>query len=146
MTPFDIAHVQVQRLYGRQSLAIDGGDAAGWAATFTRDGVFDSPTYPEPVTGVDALRDFARRLHESSPFLHHVITNVVVDEVTDETVAVRANLLIATTHDLTTGAARIDRITTIHDLFHREPELLLQRRRVVRDGAPEPTHQGATHD
>lgn len=146
MTPFDIAYVQIQHYYGRQSLAIDGGDAAGWAATFTRDGVFDSPSYPEPISGVAALTDFARRLHDTSPYLHHVITNVVVDEVTDETVAVRANLLIVTTHDRTTGAARIDRITTIHDLFHRAPELLLQRRRVIRDGAPDPTHQGAMHD
>ncbi|MGH8966003.1 MAG: nuclear transport factor 2 family protein, partial [Actinomycetes bacterium] len=50
---------EVHQLYGHQSHRIDGGDAAGWAATFTPDGVFDSPTYPQPVVGAAALEAFA---------------------------------------------------------------------------------------
>lgn len=145
MTPETLALLEVQHLYARQSLAVDGGDAAGWAATFTDDGVFESPTYERPVTGAVALEDFARRLHESAPYLHHVVTNVCVDEVGDDHVEVRANLLIITTHDLASGAARIERITTIHDRLRRHPSLRLERRRVVRDGDG-PTKQGAAHD
>ncbi|WP_084342836.1 nuclear transport factor 2 family protein [Janibacter corallicola] len=146
MTPLAEAWVEVMHLYGRQSLAIDGGDATGWAATFTDDGVFDSPTYPEPITGAAALTDFAAGLHEGSPHLHHVVANLAVDEVTEEHVTARANLLIVTTHDLGTGSARIDRITTIHDRFVRRPDLLLEHRLVVRDGTPDPTSQGVPHD
>lgn len=146
MSPVHEAFVEVQHFYGRQSLAIDGGDAAGWAATFTSDGVFDSPTYAEPVTGTSALESFARTVHRNSPHLHHVVTNVALDDVTDDAVTVRANLLIVTTHDLITGGARIERVTTIHDRFRRLPELRLHHRLVVRDGQPDPTQEGAIHD
>ncbi|HIZ97468.1 MAG TPA: nuclear transport factor 2 family protein [Candidatus Janibacter merdipullorum] len=140
------AFVAVQHFYGRQSLAIDGGDAATWAAMFVEDGVFDSPTYAAPVTGAAALEDFARALHEASPHLHHVVTNVAIDDLDNDHVVVRANLVIVTTHDLASGAARVERITTIHDRFRRTPELRLEHRTVVRDGPPDPTDEGALHD
>lgn len=146
MSPVHEAFVEVQHFYGRQSLAIDGGDCAGWAAMFTPHGVFDSPTYPEPVIGTTALEQFARAVHRGSPHLHHVVTNVALDDVTDEAITVRANLLIVTTHDITTGEARIERITTINDRFRRLPELRLHHRLVVRDGQPDPTRERATHD
>ncbi|MFE6509332.1 nuclear transport factor 2 family protein [Nocardioides sp. NPDC057767] len=146
MSPVLEAFVEVQHFYGQQSLAIDRGDAAGWAAMFTPDGVFDSPTYAEPVTGTSALETFARTVHESSPHLHHVVTNVALDDATDDAVTVRANLLIVTTGDITTGEARIDRVTTIHDQFRRLPRLRLHHRLVVRDGQPDPTQEGAIHD
>lgn len=146
MNPALEAFVEVQHFYGRQCLAIDGGAAADWAALFVDDGVFDSPTYPAPVIGAAALEDFARTVHATSPHLHHVVTNVAIDDVGSDLVVVRANLVIVTTHDLASGAARVDRITTIHDRFRRVPELRLERRRVVRDGPPDPTDEGAPHD
>lgn len=146
MSPVHEALLEVQHFYGQQSLAIDQGDAAGWAAMFTARGAFDSPTYPEPVTGTSELEEFARSVHQSNPHLHHVVTNVALDDVTDDAITVRANLLIVTTHDVTTGAARIERITTIYDQFRRLPELRLHHRLVVRDGQPGPTQEGAIHD
>lgn len=146
MSPVHEAFLDVLHFYGQQSLAIDRGDAAGWAAMFTERGVFDSPTYVEPVIGTSALEEFARTVHQSNPHLHHIVTNVALDEVTDDAVTVRANLLIATTHDLTTGEARIERITTITDQFQRLPQLRLHHRLVVRDGQPDTTQEGAIHD
>ncbi len=140
MSPILETLVAVQHLYAVQSLAIDGGDAEGWADTFVAGGVFDSPTYERPIEGRDALVTFARDLHAAAPYLHHVITNVrVVPAAEPGEYDVRANLLIVTTHDLASGAARIDRITTIDDRLRRTSEdpadLRLVRRRVTRDGA-----------
>ncbi|MGY3204877.1 nuclear transport factor 2 family protein [Streptomyces sp. TE5632] len=145
MTPLLETLLEVQHLYAAQSHAIDTGDAEAWADTFVADGVFDSPTYDKPVTGRDALVDFARDLHAAAPHLHHAITNVLVRPAAEPgEYDVRANLLIVTTHDLASGAARIDRITTIDDRLRRTPdnpaELRLVHRRVTRDGAaPEPS-------
>ncbi|MER5437786.1 nuclear transport factor 2 family protein [Streptomyces sp. NPDC002790] len=139
MTPLLETLLEVQHLYAAQSHAIDTGDAEAWADTFTADGEFDSPTYDKPVTGRAALVAFARDLHAAAPHLHHVITNVLV-RPGDRPGAydVRANLLIVTTHDLASGAARIDRVTTIDDRLRRAPgdpaDLRLVRRRVTRDG------------
>lgn len=140
MSPLLETLLEVQHLYAAQSLAIDGGDAEGWADTFVPDGVFDSPTYDRPIEGRAALVAFARDLHAAAPYLHHVITNVRVrpGERPGE-YDVRANLLIVTTHDLASGAAGIDRITTIDDRLRRDStdhdDLRLVRRRVTRDGA-----------
>ncbi|MFD7076627.1 nuclear transport factor 2 family protein [Nocardioides sp. NPDC059952] len=147
MSPELEVFVEVQHFYGRQSLAIDRGEAADWAAMFTADGVFDSPTYPDPVVGTSALEEFARTVHRGNQHLHHIVTNVALDDVTDDAVLVRANLLIVTTHDITTGEARIERITTITDQFRRLPELRLHHRLVVRDGQPDPLKKELpTHD
>lgn len=140
MTPLLETLLEVQHLYAAQSHAIDTGDAGTWADTFTADGEFDSPTYDEPVTGRAALVAFARDLHAAAPHLHHVITNVLVRPAAEPgEYDVRANLLIVTTHDLASGAARIDRVTTIDDRLRRATEdprdLRLVRRRVTRDGA-----------
>ncbi len=35
-------YFEIQQLYARYNNAIDSGDAEGWAATFTSDGVFNT--------------------------------------------------------------------------------------------------------
>jgi uncharacterized protein (TIGR02246 family) len=145
VSPLTETLLEIQHLYAAQSHAIDSGDAEGWADTFVPDGVFASPTYDAPIKGRDALVAFARALHAAAPHLHHVITNVLVQPAVEPgTYDVHANLLIVTTHDPASGAARIDRITTIDDRLRRTPdnpaELRLVHRRVTRDGAaPEPS-------
>jgi SnoaL-like domain len=49
---------EIQQLYARYNLAIDGGDAEGWASTFTADGVFNT------FIGHDALVGFVKMWHE----------------------------------------------------------------------------------
>jgi uncharacterized protein (TIGR02246 family) len=59
-------HEQIRALLARYNVAIDHGDADGWAACFTPDGVFESTgVEPRPVRveGTDALREFAAAQH-----------------------------------------------------------------------------------
>lgn len=121
---------EVQQLLCRQCHLIDSGDAGGWADTYLPDGVFDSPTYGQPVSGRAELQDFAQRVHTTSPRLRHVLTNVcVVDQPgPDECIAAGTLLIVTATDD----GVRIDRVTTVQDhLVRRNGAWLVARRDVV---------------
>jgi len=51
-------YVEIQQLYARYNNAIDSGDAEGYAATFVRDGTFNT------FTGHDALVGFIHNWHD----------------------------------------------------------------------------------
>jgi SnoaL-like domain len=51
-------YFEIQQLYARYNIAIDSGDADGWAATFTPDGTFNT------MTGHDALVNFVKTWRE----------------------------------------------------------------------------------
>jgi 3-phenylpropionate/cinnamic acid dioxygenase small subunit len=51
-------YAEIQQLYARYNIAIDSGDAEGWAATFTPDGVFNT------FNGHDALVGFVKTWRE----------------------------------------------------------------------------------
>jgi hypothetical protein len=51
-------NVEIQQLYARYNIAIDGGDAEAWASTFTPDGVFNQ------FVGHDALVGFVKTWRE----------------------------------------------------------------------------------
>jgi uncharacterized protein (TIGR02246 family) len=51
-------YFEIQQLYARYNIAIDNGDAEGWAATFTPDGVFNT------FSGHDALVGFIKTWRE----------------------------------------------------------------------------------
>jgi uncharacterized protein (TIGR02246 family) len=51
-------YFEIQQLYARYNVAIDNGDAEGWAATFTPDGVFNT------FSGHDALVGFIKTWRE----------------------------------------------------------------------------------
>jgi hypothetical protein len=51
-------YFEIQQLYARYNIAIDSGDAEGWAATFTADGVFNT------FNGHDALVNFVKMWRE----------------------------------------------------------------------------------
>jgi hypothetical protein len=105
---------EILQLYGRQSLHIDEGAAAEWADTFTPEGRFDSPNYPEPVEGRDNLIAFAERFAASSSGSRHVVTNAhIISTPSSDECAVRAYLLIVRTS--TSGEVEILRLTTLDD-------------------------------
>jgi hypothetical protein len=122
---------EVLQLLGQQSYAIDEGDASGWAATFTEDGTFSSPTYGEPVRGRTDLTAFAAR-HDSAVAGRHVLTGthlVRTHPGGDECDARSTLLIVAPVPD---GDARILRITTMDDhLVRVDGRLLVQRRQVT---------------
>jgi hypothetical protein len=51
-------YFEIQQLYARYNIAIDSGDAEGWAATFTPDGAFNT------LSGHDALVGFIKTWRE----------------------------------------------------------------------------------
>jgi hypothetical protein len=51
-------YFEIQQLYARYNIAIDSGDAEGWAATFTPDGVFNT------FSGHDGLVSFIKMWRE----------------------------------------------------------------------------------
>ncbi|GAA4064112.1 nuclear transport factor 2 family protein [Actinomadura miaoliensis] len=142
MSPDDIATdtlLGIQRLYGAQSHLIDEGRAAEWAATFTADGEFRSPSYPEPAAGARELTAFAERFHASARaaglVTRHVLTNLWVESADDHRARVRAYLQIVSTP--AGGPSRLERMTVVtDDLVRAGGRWLVRRRTVHRDDAP----------
>jgi uncharacterized protein (TIGR02246 family) len=128
----------IQQLYARQAHAIDGGDARGWAATFTPDGVFRSPTYPQPSAGAEELTAFAaafaRSASEAGVVRRHWTTNLVVEpDGTHQATARLYALVLATPRG---EAPRIERSVLFRDrLVRRGERWLLAERTVEVDGA-----------
>lgn len=135
----DTVALQVLRAYARQSRLIDGGDAAGWAATFTADGEFHSPSYPEPAAGTRALHAFAQAFADNGlaagVVSRHVVTNVdVLPGEDDDHLVAHAYLQIVATPD--GGDSRLVRLTTVTDQLVREGgRWLVAHRQVRRDTA-----------
>ncbi len=67
-----IDYEEIRQLLARYNTAIDLGDAAGWAACFTPDGVFECSGLPEGspfggrYEGPEVLRDYATMHHTVS--------------------------------------------------------------------------------
>jgi hypothetical protein len=106
-------------LYARQSHLIDGGDAGGWAATFTAEGVFQSPTYRLTAAGPAELAKFAADSNGAALArgvqLRHWIGQVVIDP-THGGADVRAYLVIVAT---SREGSRIDRSLRVVDVLAR---------------------------
>lgn len=67
-------YMEIQQLYAKYNFAIDSGDAEGYAATFTEDGVFNN------FKGKDALIGFVKRYTEgmNGPMRRHWNSNLLV--------------------------------------------------------------------
>ncbi|ANY08881.1 nuclear transport factor 2 family protein [Pseudonocardia sp. HH130630-07] len=126
----------VHQLLGAQSHAIDSGRAADWAATFTPDGEFHSPSYPEPARDTAGLIAFAERFHascrESGEVLRHVVGTVSVTADGPDRLRARSYLQIVGTPS---GASpRLHRLTTLVDELTRTADgWRVRRRTVLRD-------------
>lgn len=124
-------------LYARQSHAIDGADAAEWAATFTEGGSFESPTFKLVATGRERLSQFAKDSNDAAlgrgEQLRHWISAIVLRPTGADTVEADAYLMILATS--VTGT-RIDRSLRVEDALERTAEgWLFSRRAVFRDDA-----------
>lgn len=137
--------VAIQQLYGHQSHCIDSGRQQDWAQTFTDNGEFHSPSYPEPVVGFGDLAAFAARFYAAAEAVdevqRHVLTNLVVEAVDESALAVRGYLQIVAT--ARGGESRLVRMTTVDDRVVRVgEEWKIARRTVSRDDAPRVSEQG----
>lgn len=121
----------VTDLYATQSVAIDEGDVAAWAATYSHDGSFFSPTYGEVVVGSAALIEFGERVYAQIAAegiqQRHWVSNVVVDA---EAGTARAYMMIIRTG--LDGEATLLRHITVEDelIFDEAGSLKVQSRRV----------------
>lgn len=111
-----IEYEQIRQLLGHYNLAIDLGDAEGWAATFTPDGVFRCTGLPEgnPLggrhEGTEELVAYARRHHRiAKGRARHWNANLVIDGDA-ETATMRCYLLA-----LTAGAGKLPGTTGIYE-------------------------------
>ncbi|MFF4827206.1 nuclear transport factor 2 family protein [Streptomyces sp. NPDC001312] len=131
---------EIHQLYHLQSHLIDGGRAAEWAATFTADGSFTSPTYPAPVTGTAALTEFAEQFAAGCAVedvvRRHVVSNVAVTgDDGAGTLRVEAYLQIVATPR--GGTPHTERFTTLTDrVVHDGDGWRVAARVVRRDGTP----------
>ena len=65
--------VDIQQLYAKYNWTLDAGDAEGYAATFTPDGVFNNNV------GHDAIVKFANTFHAGlGAHVHHWNTNLMI--------------------------------------------------------------------
>jgi uncharacterized protein (TIGR02246 family) len=140
MTEADLAAEQqlaIQQLYARQSHAIDSGDARAWAACFTADGAFRSPTYAGAVVGTAALtafaEEFARAAAEAGVVRRHWTTALALESQAEDLVAARCYAMV-----LATAAGErpvIERTVVFHDrLVRRDGRWLIEERQVSVDG------------
>lgn len=63
-------------LYGRYAQTIDFGDAAGWAACFSSDGVFKTPA--NELVGTEALTAMVANQPATSKGQRHFMSNIVL--------------------------------------------------------------------
>ncbi|MGO4385093.1 nuclear transport factor 2 family protein [Specibacter sp. RAF43] len=131
MNDFELTLLAVLQLYGAQSRAIDTGAAQSWADTFTASGRFESPTYPEPVVGREALISFAEGFTRNTPRARHVITNAHLTEmISARQATAAAYLMVVQTSEQ--GGVQILRLTTIEDeLVMTDGVWKVSRRRVT---------------
>lgn len=126
----------IQQLYAHQSHHIDSGRRRQWAETFTADGVFDSPSYPEPIRGAAALEEFVAQFHETSAthgeICRHIVDNVAITPVGDDRLTVQAYIsIVATSSD---GQVRVLRLTSASDeVVHEAGRWRIARRTIRRD-------------
>ncbi|MBO0807006.1 MAG: nuclear transport factor 2 family protein [Actinobacteria bacterium] len=124
---------QIQHFYAWQSQLLDFNKFDEWAATFTEDGSFLAPGFPEPVRGRATLAAGTRKNHEGidpSLAIRHWFNMTTVEPLTDGAVrALSYVIVIRTPHD---GAPFIYRSTTCEDVLVREGAQWLVRERVIR--------------
>ncbi len=84
--PLSLAdRLDIQELLARYNHAIDSGDAAAWAATFTADGTFTSGGRTH--AGSEALRAFATDFAGRLPGSRHWNDNLIIEGAGDEATA-----------------------------------------------------------
>jgi 3-phenylpropionate/cinnamic acid dioxygenase small subunit len=134
-----IEYEQIRQLLARYNLAIDLGDADGWAATFTADGVFRCDGLPDghPLggehQGTAALVAYAKTQNAlTKGRARHWNANLLIDG-DGETATMRCYLL-----NLTAGAGKVAGTTGIYDdrLRKVDGEWRFAERHVVVDSVP----------
>jgi hypothetical protein len=123
----------ISDLYAAQAHFIDGGDASGWAGTFTEEGSFTSPTYGLTAVGRPALTDFAAKSNsgalERGDQLRHWMGNVLLEPDGRGGARATAYMLIVAT---SAAGSRIDRSLRVFDELAKVGSQWLVATRIIR--------------
>lgn len=84
----------LQNLYGRQCRAIDTGDGATWADTYTEDGSYSSPSYETAFVGANELTEFGNSFPSRSPGAKHLALNMHIVSLADDEAEVILNFVV----------------------------------------------------
>ncbi|MFE6721743.1 nuclear transport factor 2 family protein [Streptomyces albidoflavus] len=127
-------YAEVAGFYARQMRRLDEGDAEGWAATFTEDGVCHLSSRPEPMRGRAALAEGARAaaeaIAEAGEQRRHMTGMFEIEERPGGTLQVRANTVVYATR--AGGEARVHQVCDCTDTLVSEAggEILVRERRI----------------
>jgi hypothetical protein len=116
---------EIERRLFDYAYTFDTGDADGWAALFTEDGIWEAVPVAEPdvrtvvLTGREELRAFAER-GASMQVLHHQ-GSVVFDELTAESARTRS-MVIVTMQVPEIHAPQVMRHGVYHDDWVKTPD------------------------
>jgi hypothetical protein len=122
-------YIEIQQLYARYNMAIDSGDAEGYAATFTPDGVFNT------FKGHDALVGFINTWKEKMKGgnMRHWNTNLAISGTPDGASGAVYLLLV----DVSVRPPVIAQAATYQDLLVKTPQGWRFTKRVTKgEGAP----------
>ncbi|MEU0111795.1 nuclear transport factor 2 family protein [Streptomyces sp. NPDC006129] len=128
----------IQQFYARHMQLLDGGEAGAWAATFTPDATFASPSMTEPVRGRDGIAAGARAAAEgraaAGEVHRHWVTMTTARSTGDGIETVSYVQILATPLG---GAPRVHLSCVMRDrLVRQDGELLVAERRITRDDRP----------
>ncbi|MER7013311.1 nuclear transport factor 2 family protein [Saccharopolyspora sp. NPDC000359] len=126
-------YAEVLHFYARQMQALDGGDFAAYAATFTADGTFKhSPALPAAQTrkGIEqALHEFHERFANDPVQRRHYFNHVVLEQQEDGSLRSTAYALVLTTRP--GGRPDVGPSCVVNDVIVRESEGLRLKSRAV---------------
>jgi len=110
-------YTAIQQLYARYNTTLDRGDADGWAATFTADGVFANN-----FKGTEALKGFANNWR-TNPAMNgaarrHFSADLVITAGAQDVTASVSTLLV----DLSTTPTSIASYVTYSDVLVKTPD------------------------
>lgn len=131
----DEIYSSVEQFYAHQMQILDSGDAAGWAATFSKDGVFSSNGMQKSVTGHDELLAAAEKtvaaLSGEGVTRRHLVSMLTIDGTDENEVRARCYVPVVDTRN---GAAALHVSTVICDrLVFSADGWLVQERTIHRD-------------
>jgi hypothetical protein len=130
---------QIQHFYAWQSQLLDFNKFEEWADTFTKDGSFLAPGFPEPIRGRTVLGAATRKNHEGTEpdlAIRHWFNMTTVEPWADGVVRAVSYVLVLRTP--LNGDPFIYRSTTCEDVLVRDDDgqWLVRERVVRRDDLP----------
>lgn len=134
----DEIYSSVEHFYALQMQILDSGDASGWAATFSEDGVFSSNGMQKSLTGRDELLAAAEKtvasLASEGTTRRHLVSVLTVDDADENGVRARCYVPVVDTRN---GVAALHVSTVMHDrLVFSADGWLVRERTIHRDDLP----------